>query len=100
MAMVRTPVRTPPILARAPRRAPSGIAVAGRSRRACEDDRMTARLARLRRPSAVAAVAAGGAGSVAVAVAVAVASLIAWLAVPAAVLAHGPVPAEPPTVAS
>jgi len=56
---------------------------------------MTARLARLHRPSAVAA---GGVGAAAV-VSI-VASLVAWLAVPATVLAHGPVPAEPPSVAN
>jgi len=60
---------------------------------------MTARLARLHRQSAVAA---GGAGAVAGAVAVAsfAAALVAWLAAPATVLAHGPVPAEPPSVAN
>src|SRR6478672_3517875 len=60
---------------------------------------MTARLARLHRPSAVAA---GGAGAVAGAVGVAsfAVALVAWLAAPAAVLAHGPVPSEPPTVAN
>jgi len=56
---------------------------------------MTARHARLHRPSAVAA---GGAAAVAGATAVVVASLVAWLVAPATVLAHGPVPAEPPTV--
>ena len=42
--------------------------------------------------------AAGGAAAVAGAMAVVVASLVAWLVAPATVLAHGPVPAEPPTV--
>ena len=55
---------------------------------------MTARLARLHRPPAVAA---GGAGRWR---ARCRRLLVAWLAVPATVLAHGPVPAEPPTVAN
>ena len=42
--------------------------------------------------------AAGGAAAVAGATAVVVASLVAWLVAPATVLAHGPVPAQPPTV--